>query len=82
VSENTATIRELRTNFRLVKRKIEHHGSIVITDRGEPAYVLQALPREVKVVSRMPDYYSRLVKRQPKALSPEETRKFWDQERR
>jgi antitoxin (DNA-binding transcriptional repressor) of toxin-antitoxin stability system len=79
---DTATIRELRTNFRSVKRKIEQHGEVVITDHGEPAYVLKSVPRQTKKSSPAPDYYARLQKRQPKALTVEETREFWEQERR
>ena len=79
----TATVRELRTNFRSVKRKIEKHRQLVITDRGEPAYVLKALPRrQTKITAPMPDYYARLLKRQPVSLTAEETRRFWDEERR
>jgi hypothetical protein len=29
----------------------------------------------------MPDYQARLLKRQPKPVSEEETRRFWDDER-
>ena len=82
MSANTASIRELRTDFRLVKRKLEQHGEIVITDHGEPAYLLKPLaPKPPKNLSP-PDYYARLVKRQPKPLSAGETRRFWEEERR
>jgi antitoxin (DNA-binding transcriptional repressor) of toxin-antitoxin stability system len=81
VSENTATIRELRTDFRSVKRRIEQHGEVVITDHGEPAYVIKPLPLKPKSPSPLPDYLARLSKRQPKALSPEATRQFWEEER-
>jgi antitoxin (DNA-binding transcriptional repressor) of toxin-antitoxin stability system len=82
VSSKTATIRELRTDFRSVKRRIEEHGEIVITDRGEPAYVIKSLPIPSTKRCRPPDYYARLMKRQPKSLSPEATRLFWEQERK
>jgi len=79
----TTTIRELRTDFRSVKRRIEQHGQLIITDRGEPAYLLKALPRRrSKGTAAMPDYYDRLLKRQPRPLTAEETRRFWDEERR
>jgi antitoxin (DNA-binding transcriptional repressor) of toxin-antitoxin stability system len=82
MSANTASIRELRTDFRTIKRKIEEHGEIVITDNGEPAYLLKALPPpKRKKCPPLPDYYARLLKRQPTPLSPEETRKFWEEER-
>jgi antitoxin (DNA-binding transcriptional repressor) of toxin-antitoxin stability system len=81
MSSNAATIRELRTDFRSVKRKIEEHGEVTITDRGEPTYVLKRLPRASKTKASPRDYYARLLKRQPKALSSEETRRFWEEER-
>jgi antitoxin (DNA-binding transcriptional repressor) of toxin-antitoxin stability system len=79
---NAATIRELRTDFRSVKRKIEQHGEVTITDRGEPAYVIKSLPQPAKPKAPARDYYARLLGRQPKAFSPEETRHFWEKERR
>jgi hypothetical protein len=82
VSTRTATIRELRTVFRAVKRKIEEHGEVVITDRGEAAYVLKSLPVTLKTSNSLPDYYARPLRRQPKKLSSEETRRFWEEERR
>jgi antitoxin (DNA-binding transcriptional repressor) of toxin-antitoxin stability system len=82
MSANIATIRELRTDFRSVKRKVEEHGEVTITDRGEPAYVLKPLPQPAKTKPAARDYYARLLKRQPKALPPRETRQFWEEERR
>ncbi len=81
MSEGTATIRELRTDFRSVKRKIEEHGSIVITDRGEPAYLLQPVPRKPTRSAPPPDYLARLLQRQPKPLTEEETGRLWEEER-
>ena len=81
MSAETASIRQLRTDFRLVKRKIEEHGQIVITDNGEPAYLLKALPPKAVKSASIPNYYARLMRRQPKPLSAEQTRKFWEGER-
>jgi hypothetical protein len=72
---------ELRTNFRSVKRKIEQHGELVITDRGEPAYVLKPVIRPAPKHARPFDYYARLLKRQPKPMPEAETRRFWEDER-
>ncbi len=78
----TATIRELRINFRNVKRRIEEHGEVVITDRGEPAYVIKPLAPKPKQRSvPLPDYYARLLARQPEPLSAAATRQFWEEER-
>lgn len=81
VSANTATIRELRVDFRAVKRRIEEHGEVVITDHGEPAYVIRVMPTSTHRHRPLPDYYGRLLKRQPTPLSAEETRQFWEEER-
>ena len=82
MNANTATIRELRTDFRSVKRKIEQHGEVTTTDHGEPAYVSKSLPPPAKIKASARDYYVRLLGRHPKALSSEETHQFWDEERR
>ena len=82
MNAQTTTIRELRTDFRAVKRKIEQHGEVVITDHGEPAYLLKALPQSPRKRASPPDYYARLLKRQPRPLSHEATRRFWEEERR
>ncbi len=82
MGSKTATIRQLRTDFRSVKRRIEEHGEVVITDHGEPAYLIRSLPPPSSGKSApMPDYYARLLKRQPKPLSARETRLFWEEER-
>ncbi|HEV2330940.1 MAG TPA: type II toxin-antitoxin system Phd/YefM family antitoxin [Verrucomicrobiae bacterium] len=80
MSDNIATIRELRTDFRAVKRRIEQHGQVVITDHGQPAYVIKSLPQESKKKAPLPDYYARLLTRQRSALSADATRQFWDEE--
>jgi hypothetical protein len=81
MNEVTATIRELRLDFRAVKRKIEAHGTIVITDNGVPSYVMRAVEREKKKAREMPDYYGRLLKQQPKALSTKATKELHEENR-
>ena len=81
MSSNSATIRELRTDFRSVKRKIEHYGEIVITDNGTPAYVIKPIAVKKEVRGQIPDYYARVKRRQPKGLSAKATRRFWEEER-
>jgi antitoxin (DNA-binding transcriptional repressor) of toxin-antitoxin stability system len=82
VNANAATVRELRTDFRAVRRRIEEHGEVIITDRGEPAYAIRPLPKRPPQRGPLPDYYARLRKRQPAPMSGEETRRFWEEERR
>jgi hypothetical protein len=81
-SANTATIRELRTDIRSVKRKIEQQGQIRDhrpMGTGRSAHAAASVPKKSM---RLPDYYDRMVKRQPKALSAAATRRFWEDERR
>jgi antitoxin (DNA-binding transcriptional repressor) of toxin-antitoxin stability system len=82
MSATTATVRQLRTDIRSVKREIEQHGQVVITDRGQPAYLIKPLPQKPRKSAGLPDSYARLVKRQPQPLSPKETHRFWEEEHR
>ena len=81
MSTATVSIRELRTDFRSVKRKVEQHGEIIITDNGHPAYVMKPVAIKPKKRSPMPDYMARLLKRQPKPMPEKATREFWEYER-
>lgn len=81
IESNTATIRELRTDFRAFRRRLEEHGEVVVTDRSKPAFIIRSLPAIPRQHAPLPDYYSRLLKRQPTPLSADETRQFWEKER-
>lgn len=81
MADATITIRELRTDFRAVKRKLEQHGQVTVTDRGEPAYELKALPRRRTERPPLPDYYTRLREHHPQPMTPQETQDFWEEER-
>ncbi|NJN05417.1 MAG: hypothetical protein HC814_02070 [Rhodobacteraceae bacterium] len=82
MSTPTATIRELRIDFRSVKRKVEQHGEVTITDNGHPAYLMRAVQAKPQPKRPpMPDYLARLLKRQPKPMSEAATREFWERER-
>ncbi len=81
MSTATATIRELRTDFRAVKRKIEQHGEIIITDNGDPTYVMRPVAKAPQKLVPLPDYYARVLKRQPRAMTGQETRRFHEENR-
>lgn len=70
----TATIRELRLDFRSIKRKVEQFGEIVITDNGVPSYILRPAPAKRKKHAQQPDYWARLQKREAKPLNAEATK--------
>lgn len=81
MAEATASIRELRLDFRSIKRKVEEFGSVTITDNGVPSYVIRSLPKKESRAKRLPDYYARLVKFQPKPLSAEATKALHEENR-
>ena len=76
-----ASIREMRTDFRSVKRKIEAHGEIVITDNGIPRFLLRSLPPSPVKHDTPPDYYSRLLEEQPRPLTRRQTRALHEENR-
>jgi antitoxin (DNA-binding transcriptional repressor) of toxin-antitoxin stability system len=65
----TASIRELRTDFRAVKRKLEECGRVTITDNGEPAYVMEPVASRPRKPAVLPDYMARLRAQRPKPMS-------------
>jgi antitoxin (DNA-binding transcriptional repressor) of toxin-antitoxin stability system len=78
----TVSIRELRLNFRSVKRKVEEYGKVLVTDNGVPSYVITAAPPEEKKERRpLPDYYARLLKRQPVPLTAEQAKALHEENR-
>lgn len=65
----TATIRDLRTRFPHLKTLVERDGEVIVTDRGEPAYVLRRYQAPPKHAAKKVDYYGRLREYQPRPLS-------------
>lgn len=77
----TASIRELRTDFRAVKRKIEEFGRVTITDNGEPAYVMEPVAPAAKKQKPLPDYYARLLEEQPVPMTTSQSRRLHEENR-
>lgn len=78
----TATVRELRLNFRAIKRRIEEHGKVLITDNGVPSYIITPIEQEEAPRARpIPNYYARLLKRQSKPLTAEQARALIEENR-
>ncbi len=78
MNQATASLSELRTDFRSVRRKLKRHGQVTVTENGEPAFRLEAVapPPAPPAGGDLPDYYARVAKRQPRAMSAAETQKF------
>ena len=73
-----ASIRQLRTEFPKVRAMIEREGEVVVTERGQAAYVIRPYqePKKKKQKPEPFDYYARLIKRMPKAISEEAMREI------
>lgn len=68
----TASIRQLRTEFPKVRTMIEREGEVVVTERGQAAYVIKPYVAPKKKAPPEPfDYHARLLKRMPKPVSVE-----------
>jgi hypothetical protein len=81
MSNAIATIREIRTDFRSVKRKVEEHGEVVITDNGVPRFLLKSLPPPPPGQNPLPDYHARLLAQRAQPISERETRKLHEENR-
>jgi antitoxin (DNA-binding transcriptional repressor) of toxin-antitoxin stability system len=77
----TVSIRELRTDFRSVKRKIEQFGKVTITDHGVPSFDIIPSAMRPKKRCPLPDYYSRLVEEQPVPMTAEQSRRLHEENR-
>ena len=64
----TATIRDLRTKFPRLKELVARDGEVIVTDRGEPAFVLSVYQPAKGRVERV-DYFDRLRARQSRPIS-------------
>ena len=65
----TATIRELRNNFPLVRKALESDGEVIITDRGTPKYRLVRYRPAARKRTQPKDYLARLRRHQSKPSS-------------
>jgi antitoxin (DNA-binding transcriptional repressor) of toxin-antitoxin stability system len=70
----TATVRDLRTKFPTVRHLIETKGEVIVTERGEPRFLLR--PYQGKPSRKAPavDFYKRVVARMPKMLTEKQSR--------
>lgn len=76
----TASVRQLRTEFPKVRDMIEREGEVVVTERGQAAYVIRPYnpPPKKKAKAEPFDYYARLIKRMPKPISAAASRAIDD----
>jgi len=70
----TATIRDLRTKFPKVRHLIETKGEVVVTEHGEPRFVLRLYHQQPSKKASTVDFYARLIARMPKMLTEKQSR--------
>jgi hypothetical protein len=65
----TTTVRELRGSFPKVKKLIETEGSVIVSDYGEPKYLITLYTPPPKGKPPAKDYLARLKRFQPRPMS-------------
>ncbi len=65
----TVTIRELRGAFPKVKHLLETEGSVIVSDYGEPKYLLTLYTPPPAGSPPKKNYLARLAEHQPRPLS-------------
>ena len=75
------SIRDLRLKFPEIRRQIQEHGEVIITDNGIPSYLLKGLPKQPAPNPAPVDYWARLVAQQPVPMSTEEAQALLDENR-
>jgi prevent-host-death family protein len=71
---SSVTIRDLRTRFPAVREVVRREGEVVVTEHGEPAFVLVAYDAPSAPRRKKPDYYGRLLARMPRPLTQAQRR--------
>lgn len=77
IAMKTASVRQLRTEFPKVRDMIEREGEVVVTERGQAAYVIRPYTGPKKARKGKPkkfDYYARLISYMPKPISEKASR--------
>jgi len=75
------TVRELRGSFPKVRKLVETEGAVIVSDRGEPKYLLTLYTAPSQKAPAPKDYMSRLRKFQPQPMSAAASRSLHDENR-
>jgi hypothetical protein len=76
-----ATVRELRGSFPKVKKMVETEGSVIVSDYGDPKYLLTLYTPPPKGKPPAKDYLARLKKFQPLPMSSASSAALRDENR-
>ena len=69
MAKPVTTVRELRGSFPKVRKLVETEGAVIVSDHGEPKYLLTLYTPPPKKAPTAKDYMARLKKFQPQPMS-------------
>jgi antitoxin (DNA-binding transcriptional repressor) of toxin-antitoxin stability system len=69
----TARIRNPRKKFPKIRQLVETKGEVVVTERGEPRFLLRPYQAQPSRKPASVDLYKRLVARMPKMLTEKQS---------
>ena len=79
--KSTTTVRELRGSFPKVKKILETEGAVIVSDHGQPKYLLTLYTPPPNNAPRTKDYLARLKKFQPRPMSAAAAKSLHDENR-
>jgi len=78
----STSIRDLRNRFPKVRKLVESHGEVILTEKGKPRYRLTLYSPESAATPPPPvDYWARLNSYQPRAMTKAQSRALHDENR-
>jgi antitoxin (DNA-binding transcriptional repressor) of toxin-antitoxin stability system len=78
----SVTVRDLRNQFPKVRKLVETHGEVVLTEKGRPRYRLIAYTPAARNKAPAPkDYIERMSRFQPRALGAAQANALHDDNR-
>ena len=75
------SIRDLRNRFPKVRKLVESHGEVILTEKGKPRYRLTLYSPESAATPSPVDYWARLNSYHPRALTKAQSRALRDENR-
>ncbi|MHB1541974.1 MAG: hypothetical protein ACYCV6_13770 [Steroidobacteraceae bacterium] len=74
-------IRDLRNRFPTVRRLVESHGEVILTEKGKPRYRLTLYTPDSLAPPPPIDYWARLNSYQPRAMTKAQSRALHEENR-
>ncbi|MGH8293897.1 MAG: hypothetical protein ACRETZ_00120 [Steroidobacteraceae bacterium] len=75
----SASIRDLRNCFPKIRKLVESHGEVILTEKGKPRYRLTHYTPETTTGPPPVDYWARLNSYQPRAMTKAQSRALHDE---